>query len=61
MSYISTWDCLLIERISKQELELREEGGTAAVVETIRAGLVMQLKETVGVSSIMHRAEKITK
>lgn len=44
-----------------QELELREEGGTAAVVETIRAGLVMQLKETVGVTTIMQRAEKITK
>nr|CAD7605906.1 unnamed protein product [Timema genevievae] len=44
-----------------QDTELREEGGTAAVVESVRAGLVMQLKETVGVPSIMLREDKITR
>ncbi|KAJ9599553.1 hypothetical protein L9F63_009951, partial [Diploptera punctata] len=44
-----------------QDTELREEGGTAAVVESVRAGLVMQLKETVGVQAIMAREEKISR
>jgi hypothetical protein len=44
-----------------QDTELREEGGTAAVVESVRAGLVMQLKETVGVQTIMAREEKISR
>ncbi len=37
--------------------EHREEGGTPAIVESIRAGLVFQLKETVGVSEIRTREE----
>ncbi|CAH0560225.1 unnamed protein product [Brassicogethes aeneus] len=41
--------------------ELREEGTCAAIVESIRAGLVMQLKETVSVSNIIQRQEKINK
>lgn len=44
-----------------QDTELREEGGTAAIVESVRAGLVMQLKETVGVQAIMAREEKISR
>lgn len=28
-----------------KEVEMREEGGTPAIVESIRAGLVFQLKE----------------
>ncbi|PNF15326.1 hypothetical protein B7P43_G00938 [Cryptotermes secundus] len=44
-----------------QDTELREEGGTAAVVESVRAGLVMQLKETIGVQAIMAREEKISR
>jgi selenocysteine lyase/cysteine desulfurase len=44
-----------------QDTELREEGGTAAVVESVRAGLVMQLKETTGVQAIMAREEKISR
>ena len=35
--------------------EHREEGGTPAIVESIRAGLVFQLKETVGVPEIRTR------
>lgn len=33
-------------------IEAREEGGTPAIVESIRAGLVFQLKEAVGVEAI---------
>jgi selenocysteine lyase/cysteine desulfurase len=44
-----------------QDVELREEGGTAAIVESVRAGLVMQLKESVGVPTIMSKEEEITK
>lgn len=40
---------------------MREEGGTAAIVEAVRAGLVMQLKEAVGAPAIMAREEKITR
>jgi selenocysteine lyase/cysteine desulfurase len=40
---------------------MREEGGTAAIVESVRAGLAMQLKESVGVPAIMAREEKIAK
>ncbi|XP_047121332.1 uncharacterized protein LOC124804985 [Schistocerca piceifrons] len=44
-----------------QDTELREEGGTAAVVESVRAGLSMQLKEAVGTQAIMAREHKITR
>ncbi|XP_046666052.1 LOW QUALITY PROTEIN: uncharacterized protein LOC124357947 [Homalodisca vitripennis] len=44
-----------------KDTEMREEGGTAAIVESIRAGLAMQLKMTVGVANIMAKEEKITK
>lgn len=44
-----------------QDPELREEGGTTALVEVVRAGLVMQLKESVGPPAIMAREEKITR
>ena len=35
-----------------EDPELREEGGTPAIVESIRAGLVFQLKDAVGVDAI---------
>ncbi len=35
-----------------QRIEHREEGGTPAIVDSIRAGLVFQLKEAVGVKAI---------
>ena len=35
--------------------EIREEGGTPAILESIRAGLVFQLKEAVGVPAIRAR------
>jgi hypothetical protein len=37
--------------------EHREEGGTPAIVESIRCGLVFQLKEQVGVEAIREREE----
>jgi selenocysteine lyase/cysteine desulfurase len=37
--------------------EHREEGGTPAIVESIRAGLVFQLKEAVGVEAIRRRED----
>ena len=37
--------------------EHREEGGTPAIVESIRAGLVFQLKEAVGTDAIREREE----
>ena len=39
--------------------EHREEGGTPAIVESIRAGLVFQLKEAVGVDIIRTREETL--
>ena len=38
-----------------KEAELREEGGTPAIVGSIRAGLVVQLKEAVGSEEIIVR------
>ena len=40
---------------------MREEGGTPAIVESIRAGLVMKLKMSVGVEFIMKREESLRK
>src|SRR6202008_3196302 len=37
----------------------REEGGTPAIVESIRAGLVFQLKEAVGVPEIRRREDQL--
>lgn len=39
--------------------ELREESGTAGVVETIRCGLAVQLKESVTPQAIIARQDKI--
>ncbi|QIM22572.1 aminotransferase class V-fold PLP-dependent enzyme [Phycicoccus sp. HDW14] len=38
--------------------EHREEGGTPAIIESVRAGLVFQLKEAVGVETIRAREER---
>ena len=42
-----------------KETELREEGGTPAIVESIRAGLVMQLKHSVGIDYITQRDHEL--
>lgn len=44
-----------------KNFEIQEEGSSAAVIESVRAGLVMQLKETVTAANILARQEKITK
>lgn len=43
------------------DLTHREEGGTPAIVESIRAGLVFQLKEAVGASEIRRREHRLLK
>ena len=41
--------------------EMREEGGTPAIVESIRAGLVFQLKNAIGTHAIMERERFLVK
>ncbi|XP_050297655.1 uncharacterized protein LOC126737017 isoform X2 [Anthonomus grandis grandis] len=41
--------------------ELQEEGNCVAVIESIRFGLIMQLKETVSATHIQQRQEKVNK
>ncbi len=45
------------EHVYVDDTEQREEGGTPAIVESIRAGLVFGLKEAVGVDAIRKREE----
>ena len=44
-----------------QDPELREEGGTPAIIESIRAGLVFQLKDAVGAGVIHERESRYTR
>jgi selenocysteine lyase/cysteine desulfurase len=44
-----------VEHVYLSDIEHREEGGTPAIVESIRAGLVFQLKATVGTDAIRER------
>ncbi|XP_076237644.1 uncharacterized protein LOC143181210 [Calliopsis andreniformis] len=44
-----------------RDLELREESGTAGVVESIRCGLAVQLKENVTPRAIVARQDKISR
>jgi selenocysteine lyase/cysteine desulfurase len=46
-----------LEHVYLADPEHREEGGTPAIVESIRAGLAFQLKEQVGVDAIREREE----
>lgn len=41
------------------DIEHREEGGTPAIIESIRAGLVFQLKEAVGTDVIRHEEDRL--
>ena len=47
------------EHVYLTDPEHREEGGTPAILESIRAGLVFQLKEQVGVEAIREREESL--
>ncbi|XP_066027051.1 probable cysteine desulfurase isoform X1 [Pocillopora verrucosa] len=42
-----------------KDIEEREEGGTPAIVESVRAGMVFQLKESVGTKTIEDREEEL--
>jgi selenocysteine lyase/cysteine desulfurase len=44
-----------VEHVYLSDVEHREEGGTPAIVESIRAGLVFRLKAAVGVDAIRER------
>ncbi|MFO7894036.1 MAG: aminotransferase class V-fold PLP-dependent enzyme [Longimicrobiales bacterium] len=44
-----------------EDPELREEGGTPAIIESIRAGLVFQLKDAVGAEVIHERESAFTR
>ncbi|NQU58688.1 MAG: aminotransferase class V-fold PLP-dependent enzyme [Rhodospirillales bacterium] len=46
-----------LEHVYLSDEEHREEGGTPAIIESIRAGLVFQLKDRVGVDLIEQREE----
>ena len=46
-----------LEHVYLDDPEHREEGGTPAIVESIRAGLVFALKDAVGVDTIRRREE----
>jgi len=46
-----------LEHVYLDDPEHREEGGTPAIIESIRAGLVFALKEAVGVDAIRAREE----
>jgi hypothetical protein len=52
VAYVNTKEHRYLE-----DPEVREEGGTPAIVESIRAGLVFQLKEAVGVEAIRAHEE----
>src|SRR4029453_7602822 len=48
-----------LEHFYLDDIEQREEGGTPAIIEAIRAGLVFQLKEGVGVPVIRAAEERL--
>ena len=48
------------EAVYHEDVESREEGGTPGIVESIRAGLVVQLKEAAGADFIMRREGELT-
>ncbi len=50
VAYVNPFEHRYLEHV-----EHREEGGTPAIIESIRAGLVFQLKEAVGVEAIRAR------
>jgi selenocysteine lyase/cysteine desulfurase len=47
------------EHVYLDDIEHREEGGTPAIVESIRCGLVFDLKEAVGTAAIREREESL--
>lgn len=43
------------------DIEVREDGGTPAFLQTIKAALCVKLKEQMGVKNILHREEELVK
>ncbi|MCZ6507125.1 MAG: aminotransferase class V-fold PLP-dependent enzyme [Acidobacteria bacterium] len=56
VAYVNTEEHRYLE-----DAEHREEGGTPAIVESIRAGLAFQLKEAVGAETIHQREREFTR
>lgn len=44
-----------------RDIEAREEGGTPAIVESIRAGLTFQIKQAVGPHFIEEREQQLAR
>ena len=65
-SYVFTLNTLLMKVTTTghhyfKDIETREEGGTPAIVGSIRAGLAMQLKEAIGSEKICAYEEELCK
>ncbi|KAK9719481.1 Aminotransferase class-V [Popillia japonica] len=58
---ISDSESFFAPQEQNRTFEVQEEGSAAPVIESVRAGLIMQLKETITVANILMRQEKINK
>ncbi|CAH1393911.1 unnamed protein product [Nezara viridula] len=47
--------------LKAEEVHLYEDNGASGVLESVRAGIAMKIKQTIGVSAIMEREAKIVK
>lgn len=54
-----TWTNPWGEHHYVEDLDVREDGGTPAILQTIRAAMAMRLKEQMGVANIRQREEKL--
>lgn len=61
MSDVISWKVRRNAHRYQQEIEMREEGGTPAIVESIRVGLIFQLKRAIGTDTIMSIEEDLVK
>jgi selenocysteine lyase/cysteine desulfurase len=56
-----TWTDSWGDRFYFDDIEMREDGGTPAFLQTIRTALAIQLKEEMGIDKILAREEEILK
>jgi len=56
-----TWTDAWGDRIYYDDIELREDGGTPAFLQTIKAALAIQLKEKMGVQKMLEREKEMLK
>ena len=54
VAYVNTADHRYLDDVAQ-----REEGGTPAIIEAVRAGLVFQLKDAVGTEAIRAAEERL--